>query len=415
MNAVIKTMFPKDFIINGIHCGITKKPGKKDLSLFYSKRATRSAGVFTSNLVKAAPVLVSMSNLKKNFSNARAIIANSGCANACTGKKGIIDSIRECELTGDLLGLSPESVLVASTGVIGEYLPMTKIEVGIDQLAEKMLNGDNDPSSAIEGIMTTDTKRKMSSASFSIGSKKINIWGCLKGAGMIHPDLKGLPASPTGWHATMLCFILTDADISPKLLGKALEHSVEDTFNCVSVDGDTSTNDTVFVLANEAAQNIPIVKNDNNYSKFEKALGSVCLSLAKQMAGDGEGATHLVEIEVRNARDKASAKKMASTIATSPLVKTAIFGTDANWGRILGAVGRAGVNIDPGKIDVYFGNLRVCKNSEKTNFSEKLAKKILSQKEIKIVLDLKQGNKSARYFTCDLSLDYVKINADYRS
>jgi glutamate N-acetyltransferase / amino-acid N-acetyltransferase len=407
--------FPKDFIINGIHCGISKKPGKRDLALFYSKRKAKAAGVFTSNLVKAAPVLVSMNNLKKSASDIRAVLANSGCANACTGKRGLSDAIAECEMTADLLGLNPANVLVASTGVIGQYLPIEKVRKGIDDLAEKIVDDKNEPDNAIEAIMTTDTRKKASSGSFSIGSKKINVWGCVKGAGMIHPELKGLPACRRGRHATMLCFILTDADISQNLLRAALEKSVEDTFNCVSVDGDTSTNDSVFVLANASAENQAITKKDKYYLKFEKALGSVCLGLAKQIARDGEGATHLVEIEVRNAKDKVSAKKIASTVATSPLVKTAIFGADANWGRILGACGRAGVAVDPRKIDVYFNNLKVCKNSEKTNYSEKLAKKILNREEIKIILDLKQGNKSARYFTCDLSLDYVKINADYRS
>jgi glutamate N-acetyltransferase / amino-acid N-acetyltransferase len=408
-------MFPKNFIVNGIHCGIAKKAEKKDLALFYSKQKANAAGVFTSNLVKAAPVTVSIRNLNKSSSNIRAIVANSGCANACTGKKGLKDADLECSQAAGLLGLSSENVLVASTGVIGAYLPMDKVIPGIDALADMIRNENNDPMAAIESIMTTDTKIKMSSGSFAIGSKKANIWACVKGAGMIHPDLRQFPPDRRALHATMFCFVLTDAAVSPKLLSTALKNSVEDSFNCVSVDGDTSTNDTVIVLANGSAGNALIDKQGANYSVFEKALKAVCLDLAKQMAADGEGANHFVEIEVRNAKDKASAKKIASTVATSPLVKTAIFGTDANWGRILGAVGRAGVTIDPNNIDVYFGKLKVCQNSKKTNFSEALAKKLLSKKEIKIIIDLKQGKQSSKYYTCDFSLDYVKINADYRS
>ncbi|MCX5782384.1 MAG: bifunctional glutamate N-acetyltransferase/amino-acid acetyltransferase ArgJ [Elusimicrobia bacterium] len=401
-------MIPKDFLLGGIHCGIAKKFQKKDLALLYSKKPAKAYGMFTSNLCKAAPVLVSQKHLKMNKTNVRGIIANSGCANACTGLKGFKNAEEMCGLAGKSLGVKKENFLVASTGVIGKHLPIEKISKGIKILSGKIGFSKKDELSCVQAIMTTDTFTKISSGSFKIGNKKINIWGCVKGAGMIHPDLK----KP---HATMLSFILTDANISNKAVEKALSNSIEKSFNCVSVDGDTSTNDSVFLLANGAAGNSLIAESGKAFDIFSKNLLKVCLDLAKKLARDGEGATKLIEIEVNGARDKNGAKKIASTIATSPLFKTAIFGNDANWGRIMAAAGRSGVSFKPEKVDVWIGNVCVAKKGIGANFSEEKTKRILHNKEIKITVNLNSGKESAKYYTCDFSFDYVKINASYRS
>jgi len=404
-------MFPKGFFAKGIAAGIKKKKDKLDLALFYSSAPCAAAGMFTSCVVKAAPVLVSMKHIKSNSNGIRAVIANAGCANACTGKKGIKDAEFSAETLSGLLGIKKDSVLVASTGVIGNFLPMGKILKGLEKLHLDVLNGKSSEVSAAEAIMTTDTVKKISSASFMYGGKKITVWGCTKGAGMIHPSLtaSGKP------HATMLSFILTDASIERPALESSLSEAVENSFNCVSVDGDTSTNDTVVLLANGMAGNKKIQKGSEGYSKFSEASAKVCLDLAKMMARDGEGATKLVEVVVKNAKTKADAKKIASTIATSPLFKTAIFGNDANWGRVLAAAGRAGVNFNPDKTSVLIGKVLVENNGMAVDFSESLAKKTLQKKEVKVTLDLNAGSAQSRYYTCDLTFDYIKINASYRS
>jgi glutamate N-acetyltransferase / amino-acid N-acetyltransferase len=390
-------MLPKGFLVNGVKAGI-KKNGKLDMALFYSESACNAAGMFTSNLAKAAPVIISRKYLIKNPKNIRAVVANAGCANACTGKLGLENAQFECQAVGANLNLKPYSVLVASTGVIGQHLPMEKILKGIETLSVNVLKNKSDEKSASQAIMTTDTFAKTS-------FRKVNgttIWGTVKGAGMIHPDLKPL-------HATMLSFILTDAKIDTKTLNNALKEAVENSFNCVSVDGDTSTNDTVVILANGKAENKISTEN------FKKALNAVCLDLAKMIAKDGEGATKLIEVLVKNAKSSKDAKIIASTIATSPLCKTAIFGNDANWGRILAAAGRAGVNFNPEKTDIYLGSLLVAKNGAAVDFSESAALKILKKNEVKITMDLKAGKEKSIYYTCDLTFGYIKENASYRS
>ncbi|HBU70340.1 MAG TPA: ornithine acetyltransferase [Elusimicrobia bacterium] len=401
-------MFPKGFKTAGARGGISKKKDKKDTALFYSEFPCAAAGMFTNNLVKAAPVLVSTEHLKKSASDIRAVIANSGCANACTGERGLADARETCSYAAKKLALNQNQVLVASTGVIGQFLPMKAVKSGIDILLGSAGSGPENFDSASRAIMTTDLIPKVSSAQVKISGKTVSIWGCVKGSGMIHPDMS-LP------HATMLAFILTDAAIDKKTLASALSAAVENSFNCVSVDGDTSTNDSVFALANGASLCSKIKPGGRDFVLFSQALGKVCLELAKLIALDGEGATRLVEIRVMGAGSRADAKKIASTIATSPLVKTAIFGNDANWGRILAAAGRAGVAINPSKVDIRIGGLKVASKGMALNFSEAAAKKILTQKEILITLDLNMGSSFCSYYTCDLSFDYIKINASYRS
>ncbi|MFA5779873.1 MAG: bifunctional glutamate N-acetyltransferase/amino-acid acetyltransferase ArgJ [Elusimicrobiota bacterium] len=390
--------FPKGFFANGLHCGI-KKNGKKDISLFYSEKPCVAAGVFTKNIFKAAPVIVSQKNIKNKI---YAIVANSGCANACTGERGISDAKRTCELTADKLNVKPENILVASTGVIGQYLPMHKIENGIKKLVPQFQKSEM-VSAAVEGIMTTDTFSKIINSQFSILNSEINIWACAKGSGMIEPNL-----------ATMLSFILTDAQITKEALSRALKIAVEKSFNCLTVDGDTSTNDTVFALANGAAKN-KLIFYGKNFQLFCDKLTAVCIELTKMLARDGEGATKLIAVNVRGAENIYDAKKIAKTTANSPLVKTAIFGNDANWGRIVAAIGRSEVKVDSKKVDVSFGNLCVFKKGRPVSFSEEIAKKIILQKVVSININLNSGKKYATVYTCDFSDGYIKVNASYRS
>ncbi|MCL1971760.1 MAG: bifunctional glutamate N-acetyltransferase/amino-acid acetyltransferase ArgJ [Endomicrobia bacterium] len=400
---------PNGFKVGGVRSGIHKKEGKKDLALFISETPADTAAMFTQSATKAAPVILDIEILKKN-KKISAVIANSGCANACTGKKGLQDAKAMCEITEKYFNLPKKSVLCASTGVIGQYIKMPKLKTGMELLKNAIGISSKNEQEAIAAVMTTDTFAKIASKKIKVGVNgakgEIKIWGCVKGAGMIHPNLKGL-------HATMLSFILTDAEIDSKNLQKLLENAAEKSFNCVSVDGDTSTNDTLILMANGQSKTGRLSSAD--MKKFAEALNEVCLSLAKQMAKDGEGATKLIEIEVRNAKNVSDAKAIAATIATSPLFKTAIFGADANWGRVMAAAGRAGVNFDPMKTDVYFGGVLTCKNGMALNFSESKAKKALLKKEVKIVVDLKSGKAASKYYTCDFSYDYVKINGDYRS
>lgn len=402
-----KIRFPKGFWTGGIYCGI-KKNAKNDLSIFYSQTPCVAAGVFTKNLVKAASIIVSQRNIKNKIS---AIIANSGCANACTGKKGIKDAKKICELAAKGLGVQPKNILVASTGVIGQYLPMNKIQSGINKLISKLLDFQISKlpnmemvSSAVEGIMTTDTFIKTQSSEFKIQNSRITIWGCCKGAGMIHPNM-----------ATMLSFILTDVSISRSLLNHALKSAVQKSFNRISVDGDTSTNDCVFLLANGEAKNSKIEKKDKNFLLFQRQLENVCMGLSKMIVKDGEGATKVISIAVKNAPSENAAKKIAQTVATSPLVKTAMFGNDANWGRIIAAAGRSGVKFKPDRVSISLGKLVVAKNGKAVKFSERQAKVLLKKPEVKILIDLNSGKGNFTYYTSDLTVDYVKINASYRS
>jgi len=396
-------MLPKGFSCNGMHSGIAKNKNKKDLALFFSSSPATVAGMFTGSLVKAAPVLVDMSKLKK-YKNFQAIIANSGCANACTGQRGKKDAEHISNEVAKNLNITTNSVLVASTGVIGDFLPVNKMVEALPALIK--IISKKDEKSAVGSIMTTDSFAKIAAKKIKVSKGEIIIWGCAKGAGMIHPDLKGL-------HATMLSFILTDAQIEQKQLQKITDISIQQSFNCISVDGDTSTNDTVLVMANGQSNTGKLSKQDTD--NFQEAINEVTLKLAKMIAKDGEGATKMIEISVINTKKHEDAEKIASTIATSPLVKTAFFGSDANWGRILAAIGRSGININPDKVDIYIGNIITAKDGMAIEFNEKKAKALLNKKECKITIDLKSGKQWARYYTCDFSYDYVKVNGSYRS
>ena len=399
-------MLPKGFKVGGVRSGLHKSEGKKDLALFVSDVPATAAGMFTKSVTKAAPVLVDIAVMKKG-KKISAIVANSGCANACTGKKGLNDARTMCSLAEETFNLGKGSVLCSSTGVIGQYLKMNAYKSGVKLLSGALGTSSKNEDDAVLAIMTTDTFVKKAYKKIKTAKGEITIWGCVKGAGMIHPDMQGL-------HATMLSFILTDAEIDSKTLQKLLESSAEQSFNCVSVDGDTSTNDTLIILANGQSKTGGKLSG-GDMKKFATALDEVTLSLAKQIAKDGEGATKFVEIEIKNAKTKNDAKAIASTVATSPLFKTAVFGSDANWGRVIAAAGRAGVNFDPMKVDIYMGGFLTSKNGMAVSFSESKAKKALLKKEIKIVMDLKAGKAGSKYYTCDFSYEYVKINGDYRS
>ncbi|OGS34398.1 MAG: bifunctional ornithine acetyltransferase/N-acetylglutamate synthase [Elusimicrobia bacterium RIFOXYC2_FULL_34_12] len=388
--------FPKSFFVNGLHCGI-KKNSNNDLSVFYSYKPCIAAGMFTTNIFRAAPVIVSEKNIKNKI---YAIIANSGCANACTGERGIKDAMAMCEMTAKKINVKAENVLVASTGVIGQFLPINKIENGINKIMSKNIQNTI---GAVRGIMTTDTFPKIAGAKFKIGNSDVCIWGCAKGSGMIEPNT-----------ATMLSFILTDAAITKKALKEALGKSVENSFNCLTVDGDMSTNDTIFALANGESKN-KTISDGKSFRLFCIKLNEVSSKLTKMLASDGEGATKIITVNVFNVRNIYDAKKIAKTVANSPLVKTAIYGNDANWGRIVAAIGASGVKIDSEKIDVSFGNINVFKKGRPIKFSEINAKKVISKKEVEINININTGKESITVYTCDLTEDYIKVNASYRS
>lgn len=397
-------VLPLGFKVWGIHCGIKKS--KKDLGLIYSEKKANASAVFTTNKVKAAPVLLSMENIKNN--EIQAVIVNSGNANACTGVKGYSDAISMAEKTAQILNLKSEDVFVSSTGVIGVPLPIGKILNGIESF-EKNIDLTNDGLlSFAQAIMTTDTFPKINSTQVVIGGKKITLTGVAKGSGMIHPNM-----------ATMLSFIMTDANISKSALNKALKHSVDNSFNLITVDGDTSTNDTVLILANKQAKNEEITEDSSEYNLFQKALYEVVENLAKKIVMDGEGATKFFEVQVKNAKTKEDAKLISRSIAKSNLVKTAIHGEDANWGRVLAAAGYSGGNFDPDKVDVWFqscvGKIQLCQDGHFIDFNEVKAKEILGKKELKIIVDLKDGEESAISWGCDLSYKYVEINGGYRT
>ena len=353
--------------------------------------------MFTTNIFRAAPVIVSEKNIKNKI---YAIIANSGCANACTGERGIKDAMAMCEMTAKKINVKAENVLVASTGVIGQFLPINKIENGINKIMSKNIQNTI---GAVRGIMTTDTFPKIAGAKFKIGNSDVCIWGCAKGSGMIEPNT-----------ATMLSFILTDAAITKKALKEALGKSVENSFNCLTVDGDMSTNDTIFALANGESKN-KTISDGKSFRLFCIKLNEVSSKLTKMLASDGEGATKIITVNVFNVRNIYDAKKIAKTVANSPLVKTAIYGNDANWGRIVAAIGASGVKIDSEKIDVSFGNINVFKKGRPIKFSEINAKKVISKKEVEINININTGKESITVYTCDLTEDYIKVNASYRS
>ncbi len=398
---------PSGFKAAGLRAGIKEGKTNKDMAMIYSEKNAVCAGTFTKNVVKAAPVLWDK-KIVYDVKKAQAVVINSGIANACTGDAGYEDAKSTAEYAGEKLGLPAENVLVASTGVIGFRLPMDKIKNGVDLLKDALSFSREAAIDASEAILTTDTHKKEIAVEFSLGGKTVKMGAMCKGSGMIHPNM-----------GTMLGFITTDADIEYELMLKALKENVDKTFNMVSVDGDTSTNDTVLLLANGMAGNEKIDSENEDYTVFKEALSVVTTYLAKQIAGDGEGATRLFEAEVAGAPDYETAKVLAKSVITSNLTKCAIYGKDANWGRILCAMGYSGAEFDPLKVDITMmsanGEIKLVENGMATDFSEEKALEILSPDFIKAFIDIKSGNESAVAWGCDLTYDYVKINADYRS
>lgn len=394
---------PKGFTANGIHCGIRKSKDKKDLALIFCEKECDTAAVYTQNLVCGAPITVTKNNISDG--KARAVVCNSGIANTCNAD-GIEKAEGMCEITANALGISKSDIIVASTGVIGQPLDLEPVKNGINELVSGLNKNGSD--SAANAIMTTDTVKKEFACEFTLGGKPCHIGAISKGSGMIHPNM-----------ATMLAFITTDANISSEMLKASLLEVVADSFNMLSVDGDTSTNDTVAILASGLCGNERITEKNDDYRTFTLALSSICEKLVKLMAKDGEGATKLVECVVTGASDVKTAKTCAKAVICSSLVKAAMFGSDANWGRILCALGYSGVDIDVHRVDVKFssdgGEIEVCKDGSGIDFSEELAKKVLSCDEVYILVDLKSGASCATAYGCDLTYDYVKINGDYRT
>ena len=384
-----------------------KYKGRTDMAMIYSEVPCVAAGTFTTNVVKAAPVKWDQ-NVVYNRSHAQAVVCNSGIANACTGAEGYGYCKETADMTAEVLGIPSDSVLVASTGVIGMQIPIDRITNGVKAMAPKLSDTIEAGTEAAKAIMTTDTVKKEVAVQVEIGGKTVTIGGMCKGSGMIHPNM-----------CTMLGFVTTDACISKEMLQAALSENVKDTYNMVSVDGDTSTNDTVVLLANGLAENEEITVDSPDYPVFYEALHTINEYLAKKMAGDGEGATALFEVQVVGADTKETAKILAKSIVCSNLTKTAIAGHDANWGRILCAMGYSGAQFDPEKVDLFFesqaGRIQIIEDGTAVDYSEEKATEILSQPEVKAIADIKMGNESATAWGCDLTYDYIKINADYRS
>ncbi|MBE6766943.1 MAG: bifunctional glutamate N-acetyltransferase/amino-acid acetyltransferase ArgJ [Ruminococcaceae bacterium] len=394
----------KGFKASGIHCGIRKNKTKRDLSLIISEQKAAAAAVYTTNLVKGAPIAVTRKNIADGY--AQAVICNSGNANTCNANGEEIATAM-CALTEQYAGVKAEDVIVASTGVIGQPLDITPIAGGMEELVAAL--SDDGSLAAAEGIMTTDTRVKEIAFEFMAGGKPCRIGGIAKGSGMIHPNM-----------ATMLVFITSDVAIEPALLRAALSEDVKDSFNMVSVDGDTSTNDMCCVMANGMAGNDMIADADSaDFLEFKKALFAVTSYLCRNIARDGEGATHLMQVEVSGAADKETARVVAKSVCCSSLLKAAIFGADANWGRVLCAIGYSGADLDVTKIDVDFassaGQIAVCRQGSGVDFSEEKAKEILLCEEVRILISLGEGSAEATAWGCDLTYDYVKINGDYRT
>ncbi|MBR2338502.1 MAG: bifunctional glutamate N-acetyltransferase/amino-acid acetyltransferase ArgJ [Clostridia bacterium] len=391
------------FTANGIHCGIRKNRTKRDLSLIYSEVPASAAAVYTTNLVKGAPLTVTKQHLADG--KAQAVICNSGNANTCNAN-GLEIAQQMSDLLAQQLGISGDDVVVASTGVIGQPLDIAPIAAGIPALAAGLSRDGGE--FAAEGIMTTDTVKKEVAVEFELGGVTCRMGGIAKGSGMIHPNM-----------ATMLVFITTDVCIAPALLQQALSTDIASTFNMVSVDGDTSTNDMVTVLANGMAGNTPITEAGEDFAQFMQALNTVTVQLCRMIAGDGEGATKLLECHVTGAADEATAKTVAKSVICSSLLKAAMFGADANWGRVLCAIGYSGAAVDVSRVDVSFrsakGTIAVCRDGAGVDFSEELAKEILLEKEIEILVSVGDGEACATAWGCDLTYDYVKINGDYRT
>lgn len=389
---------PEGFLASGVRAGI-KEQGE-DVALIFSERPASAAGVFTRNVVKAAPVIVSRERIVR--ASARAVVVNSGVANACTGEQGMRDALEMARLAAELLNISEDEVLVASTGIIGRRLPMEKVTAGIKDAVRCL--GRDGGASAARAIMTTDTRPKEASAEVSIGGSKVKIGGIAKGAGMICPNL-----------ATMLAFVTTDAAVSGDMLQACLSSSAEVSFNCLTVDGDSSTNDAVIMLANGASGRAVSSLESAEGAAFREGLDFVTVSLAKQIARDGEGATKVIEITVRGADSFENARRIAKAVANSPLVKTAMFGCDPNWGRILAAAGSAGVEFDASAVHLFLGDTALVRGGEPVDFSEAALRGLLSRKDVGVVLEVGGGPGTATVWTCDLSQDYVRINAEYHT
>lgn len=390
------------FTANGVHCGIRKNRSKSDLAIIISEKKAAAASVYTTNLVKGAPIAVTKANIADGY--AQAIICNSGNANTCNAN-GIEIAESMCELVEKHTGIPATDVVVASTGVIGQKLDITPIANGMEALVSGL---GKKSLQAAEAIMTTDVVVKETAVSFTLGGKTCHIGGIAKGSGMIHPNL-----------ATMLVFITTDCAIDPALLQKALSADIVESFNMVSIDGDTSTNDMVTILANGMAGNKTITEESEDFNTFTAALHEVTSSICRMIASDGEGATKLLECRLTGASDKETARTVAKSVVCSSLLKAAMFGADANWGRVLCAIGYSGAYVDVNRIDVSFasskGEIKVCENGAGVDFSEDKAKEILLENKISILIDLKSGNVSTVAWGCDLTYDYVKINGDYRT
>lgn len=384
-----------------------KYKDRKDMAMICSEVPCRAAGTFTTNIVKAAPVKWDQQVVRES-AYAQAVVINAGIANACTGAEGLGYCRETAEAAAGELNIPADSVLVASTGVIGMQLPMEKLKAGIHAMVPQLDGSLESGTAAAKAIMTTDTKKKEAAVQFEVGGKIVTVGGMCKGSGMIHPNM-----------CTMLSFVTTDLAISKELLQEALSEDIKDTYNMISVDGDTSTNDTVLLLANGMAENEEITEKNADYENFCRALNYVNETLAKKMAGDGEGCTALFEVKVVGAESKEQAVTLSKSIITSNLTKAAIFGHDANWGRILCAMGYSGAQFDPEKVDLFFesaaGKLQIIENGVALDYSEEEATKILSEPEVTAIADVKMGSASATAWGCDLTFDYVKINADYRS
>lgn len=384
-----------------------KYKNRTDMAMIYSQVPCLAAGTFTTNIVKAAPVKWDQEIVYRH-PRARAVVCNSGIANACTGSEGYGYCKETAKAAAEVLGISEDEVLIASTGVIGMQIPIDKISAGVKVMAPKLSDTIEAGTEAAKAIMTTDTVKKEIAVQIEIGGKIVTVGGMCKGSGMIHPNM-----------CTMLGFVTTDVCISKEMLQSALSEDVQDTYNMVSVDGDTSTNDTVLLLANGMAENSCITEKNEDYETFKKALNYVNTTLAKKIAGDGEGATALFEVKIVGAKSKEQAVILSKSVVTSSLTKAAIYGHDANWGRILCAMGYSGAQFDPEKVDLYFesraGKIKIIENGVSTGYSEEEASRILSEDEVTAVADIKMGNASATAWGCDLTYDYVKINADYRS
>jgi len=396
---------PRGFRAGGIHCGIRPNKNKNDLALIVSDVQCHTAGMFTQNQVKASPVLLDMKTVENGY--ATAIIANSGIANACA-EDGDVNAERMQKACAVKLEIPQDEVLVCSTGVIGQRLNIEAIEAGLPQLMDALTGEASGSDNAATAIMTTDTRKKELACEIEIGGKTVKIGGISKGSGMIHPNM-----------GTMLCFVTTDCSISRDLLKEALKEVCSKTFNRISVDGDTSTNDTLLILANGLAENKEITEKNEDYQLFKGALFQLCREIAQQMAADGEGAKHLITCKVMGAKDEQTAAALGKSVISSSLTKAAIFGNDANWGRVLAAMGYSGVTFDPSNVDISFasdgGTIEVCRNGCGLAFDEDLAEHILTKDEVEILITMKEGDGAAECWGCDLTYDYVKINGDYRT